>query len=332
MPHSSGGGSHSGGSSGSSGGSSFGSSSSSSSSSYHTSTTYFSGAYKYVKYHDGKADCVYSENPNLNSKGPGPIKYLILLIYIPFIVSGLGIMGQSASMPRRINTYYAEPVTVKDDIDVINDEDALKETLYEFYAKTGVPVTIMTKDNEEWKPHYNALEYYAYDLYVNTYKDEDHWLIVYSSDGSVFNDWYFEGMQGDNTDKVLTKEITGKFNANLYKYLLNRNYSVDNAFIKAFGDIYPDLMKFKINKGSLGFCIVWFGFIGGHMCLMLRGLSRKNIYEDYVKIPEGPKEQSKDSLELRCEYCNGIYYKGTVTSCPHCGAPVAESNKKSSVS
>ncbi len=56
-------------------------------------------------------------------------------------------------MPRRINTYYAEPVTVKDDIDVINDEDALKETLYEFYAKTGIPVTIMTKDNEESTTH-----------------------------------------------------------------------------------------------------------------------------------------------------------------------------------
>ena len=44
-------------------------------------------------------------------------------------------------------------------------------------------------------------------------------------------------------------------------------------------------------------------------------------YKDYVLCPlDGVKDVHKQ--EVKCDYCGGIYYKGTVLNCPHCGASV----------
>ena len=75
--------------------------------------------------------------------------------------------------------------------------------------------------------NYNNLEEYAYSAYVNRFQDEKHWLIVYEELGDVSSlpedmyrypssdepEWQFWGMQGDDTDPILTAEVTEKFNA-----------------------------------------------------------------------------------------------------------------------
>ena len=325
MPHSSGGGSHSGGSSSgssfSSGGGSHSGGSYSSGPSYITKKTAFDGSYRYVRYHDGKADCVYSTNPNLNIMDSG-FRYLILLIYVPFIAVAFLSFKSSVHIPHKISTPYAENVAIYDDADVIDDEKQVRTELRRFYKQTGIPVVIYTTDNR-WKAYYNNLTNYAYDIYVNQFEDEDHWLLVYTTDKNPeFEDWYWEGMQGDNTDNILSSSSVQEFNKNLHEYLLDNKCPVDKAFIQAFSELNSHIMDITINWPQIGISLVITIFLCGHMLAMFWGISgSKRKYKKYIKCPVRVDKET-ESIEIECEYCGGIYYKGTVTSCPHCGAPL----------
>lgn len=320
MPHSSGGGSHSSGSHSGGGSSSSSSSSGGSSIRYHTSSTYFPGARRYVRYKKGQPEYIYSDDIHLNEK-PSPLRFLLLIIYVPFIIAVISMFLGSINIPHQITEKYPNPVTIEDNLDVFNENTALADALYQFYKTTGIPVTIITENND-WMEHYDALDVYAYDLYVDRYIDEDHWVIVYTTDfDETFEDWHFEGMQGYNTDSILTTSVTDKFNVNLTRYLMNSGYSKAEAFTQAFKDITPGIMTVAINKSQLGFALVFCVFVTVHMTMMIRGLSNRK-YKNYVKCPDDNIADPHER-EARCEYCGGIYYIGTVTSCPHCGAPLS---------
>ena len=117
-----------------------------------------------------------------------------------------------------------------------NEKADLLKSCDNFRDKTGIPVEIyldkhgVISDNEE----YFTLQNFAYDEYVKTFKDERHWLIAYAvSNGERFSpDWQFEGMQGDDTDSVLTESLADKFNNELNTNLEN-GLSVSDSFIKA---------------------------------------------------------------------------------------------------
>ena len=95
---------------------------------------------------------------------------------------------------------------------------------------------------------YKDLEKYAYDLYVNTYDDEYHWVIIYSEPKNAdpnFNDWYFEGMQGDFTDPILSTSVTRKFNKTVYD-----NYQNAFAAVPLLVSFIPMIMDTGGNCGS----------------------------------------------------------------------------------
>lgn len=122
-----------------------------------------------------------------------------------------------------------------------------------FYNRTGISPAVITVENSDWQGYYSDLENYAYDLYVNHFADESHWLIVYStpdgySSSDGFEDWYWEGMQGNDTDDVLTKSVTNSFNDELQKNLTARTrYTVSSAISTSFDDLTPTVMKSKVN-------------------------------------------------------------------------------------
>ena len=110
--------------------------------------------------------------------------------------------------------------------------------LVSFREKTGITPALTTTSwvtSMFWPA---SLEDYAYSDYVTKFKDEKHWLIVYQSKDN------FEGMQGDETDNILTKEVTKKFNYAFHDYLVKDN-TLTESLVKAFDDITPKIMDFS---------------------------------------------------------------------------------------
>lgn len=221
--------------------------------------------------------------------------------------------------PKPLETNYNTASVIKDaahllDLDEIDD---LYMTFNEFRYKTGITPAFVTVNHELWQEHYSSLEKYAYDLYVNNFEDERHWLIVYSEPENVaegeFNDWSWEGMQGNDTDDILTPAMTKTFNETLYKYLLARSrYTVGQAANMALEEIIPLLMQTQFFWPVLIFSVVITGFAFMHMVLML------DLFSKY----RGAKPCDEIVVGRNCEYCGSLYYPGTVSKCPNCGAPL----------
>ena len=83
-------------------------------------------------------------------------------------------------------------------------------------------------------------------MYVTEFDDEEHWLVVYSEPTSPdpdFNDWYWEGMQGDDTDNIITVDVADDFKDLMQKYLTaNSRYDVSSAIAAAFDETTPNVM------------------------------------------------------------------------------------------
>lgn len=328
MPHSSGGGSHSGGGGGghSSGG---GSSSGGGGSSYiGVRSTPYAGASRYVRYNsDHTLDYVYSDvNPTYQSIGYWIAVVFLVFVYSIFFGAGFWMLKDVIVTPTKMNVN--DTCRIIDNAKILgeSDEMLLEGSLNLFQDKTGIPVYFLTEPNDVWNSRYNTLTDFAFDWYVNNISDERHWLIVYTTDNNLeFEDWHFEGMQGDETDPIINHNITTQFNKEVQKNLLDRkDYSVSMAFSKAFDDLQPNLMKMTVIKEDLKMPIIWLGFTSIHCFIMVSGFVRsgksnkKMSYVEsrkYVKCPEHFEEKL-------CDYCGTPYVLGTIRKCPSCGAPL----------
>ena len=330
MPHSSGGGSHGGG--GHSGGShssssSWGGSSRGGAPNRRISKTYFPHARTFVCYNHGRTNYIYSnfdapEKPKETKKTIKQISVCLaaglVLILIWMIVC--------AVPAAKITAKYNTNIVIEDTANVLDDDGSLYDTLSAFYEETGITPAVITVHNEDWNQYYMNLESYAYNLYVNHFPDEYHWLIVYSeptTPDSKFNDWYWEGMQGDNTDRILTEDVVNNFNRKLQKYLTaDSQYNVSNAIKQAFNDTTPTIRQFKIisAKNSTPILLVIMSLIGLAMLwIQYAVITFQEKDKKYIEITKVPKEEIQ---EENCEYCGGLYIKGQHLTCPHCGAVI----------
>lgn len=315
MPHSSGGGSHGGGSHGGSHSSSHGGSGGSS---RRVKNTYFPGASRYVYYKNSKPMYVYA-NYDITEKR-SKLRYLMLIFYIPFIAIIVSMIASSFHHPQKMRMDYDTDIVIEDRIGVIDDEDGLNDSLRAFQDATGITPAVITVYNEDWYSNYSSLENYAFDLYVNAFTDEKHWLIVYSQpkeiDGDFVN-WYWEGMQGDDTDPIITEEAAAKFNDMLQRKLLTVGKSnVGDAIGECFVSASRSIMEPYMVWSSLFMGLGVGAFIVFHMFFMVFYTpNNKKEYREATKCPEYVQEET-------CEYCDGVYVVGTCLSCPHCGAPV----------
>ena len=289
MPHSSGGGSHSG---GSHSGSGFSSSSSSSggSSAKHIKHTSFPGARRYVYYENYRPVYVYADYDI--RKGTASGKFFSILGSAVSLLFGIMLLAMCYDKPQKMDTSPSYSCEIVDCAGVIDDADMVQSAIDDFY-----------------------------DLYVNHFADESHWLIVYStpdgySSSDGFEDWYWEGMQGNDTDDVLTESVTNSFNDELQKNLTARTrYTVSSAISTSFDDLTPTVMKSKVNWTMLFTSIAILAFVCLHACLMI-GINPKA--RKYAKA----KPCSDAAQEKACEYCGYTYVVDTCTECPHCGAPI----------
>ena len=326
MPHSSGGGSHGGGSHGGSSHSSYGGGGSSVPA-RHVSHNKFKGASTYVYYSHNKPHFVYADYDVSGQSGKGSIVGGLIALSLALLFLFLSIFYQVT--PEKLNTRYrGEKYGVIDNIGIFDGNVGLESSLKAFYDKTGVAPYVITVNNEDWKNRYRTLENYAYDLYVNKFDDESHWLIVYSeprvTEGD-FVDWYWEGMQGDDTDEIIRVDIADRFNYILQKNLTkNSKYTVEEAIKLAFDDVSTYIMDpYSDDESTSSFLFMSIvAFIFTYSCLRegLRNVRYKKAVRCTGKL-----------VQQTCAYCGGIYIVGTCTTCPHCGAPLTISNGASQV-
>lgn len=336
MPHSSGGGSHGGGSHGGSHGGGGGGGGSSSA----TRSSYFLGArHRYVYYRRGRpyyAYSVYDENDFKKSLKGQTIGSIISFIFlIPFVLVPLSIFS-AILPPKPLEMNYAKTeIVIEDTIDVIDNEKELYATLEAFQDKTGITPYIYTIPNSEWLEHHSSLEDYAYEYYVNQFKDESHWLLVYAQDGpdeGGYVDWFWEGMQGNDTDKILTEKITGAFNEELHKNFLIKDVSVGEAFVNAFDNINPKLMKSSGAGSAILFILVWYAFIGIFIFTIISGMIKNKHLKNAQEVDMATSSYEAKQMETRCTSCGGSYVPTVYTRvCPHCGANVPAFQKKEPV-
>lgn len=328
MPHSSGGGSHRSGTHHSSGHSSHSSGGHHSSGGYTTRTSLmriqsapFLGARRYVRYTNHQAEYIYSDKNLLH---PWRAKYLWLIIIVPIIAFIIfGLFNTIFPRPKKVKVDYTPSVMIEDTCNLIDDGDevALQSIMDTFFDETGISVCVLTTNNEKWETYYPLMRY-AYDEYVNRFPDEKHWLLIYSEPELVdenFSDWYFEGMQGDDTDKVITEQIVFDFTERLNRNLTDRShFTVGSAFQAALEDCLIQVKTVTVKTSNIVILLYLLGVMLFITFFVILRDPEKKKYKDF--IPCGRSEELVQ--EDTCDYCGGIYIIGTVLSCPHCNAPL----------
>lgn len=243
MPHSSGGGSsgggfHSGGSSGSSN---------------HISTHYYPGARRYRRfYSDGRPDeYVYA------SSKPGKTSLTVVIVVALFglICIGLGGFGVFSTRPRFIVPKYSDDPAIHDVAGVLDNKEELLELMKKYNMTTGICPVIYTTFDEEWNRDYEKLQKFTYDKYVSNFKDEQHFVIVYSipAKSAVFNpgglvtskEFKWEACQGDETDNLITEKVFRKFGTTIQKDL-EAGKGPGRSFVSGFKYALSDAEK-KLN-------------------------------------------------------------------------------------
>ena len=234
MPHSSGGGSHGGGSHGGHHGGYHGSSDNRDNST-RTSSRPFRNSRRYTYSHRGMQRYFYAGTDF--KPGFQVSKFLTL---IPLILIGAFLLYRA--IPH-IPSYSDHNIVIKDEANVISNEDRIISELKAFQTKTGITPSVITIYNEEWMENSYSLENYAYNRYLSEFDDEMHWLIMYSQPNVKLAKreyWYWEGMQGDKTDSVLTVSAANSFN-NTFQSYLSDNESFDDALTKSFAKLTNEI-------------------------------------------------------------------------------------------
>lgn len=324
MPHSSGGGSSSGGSH------------SGSSSRHHERkilpmlvNNATQGYTRYAFYRKGRISYRYvKDRPNGLDWGA----ILSFALFLAMTLVGI-FVSFSLIVPPNPDTYDSR-IVIEDQLDVLtSDEEAdLEEAFEAFRDKTGIACALITEPTSAWENQYSSLETYAYDLYLSRWSDENHWLFVYTASeepDARSNTWNWEGMQGNDTDSVLTTSVTRDFNRTLQSALEQDEDAVGTAFLTAITETTQGI------KAS-GYHIDWLMLIGcsigsvilAVMLVMELRLERKDqrkeaaeineLHSTGIPVPENAQEDT-------CEYCGGTYIHGQHKNCPHCNAPIQNS-------
>jgi hypothetical protein len=301
MPHSSGGGSHGGGSHGGSHGGSSGP---------RTSSRYFAGSRRYRKHNlnTGIDEYVYaSSKPQKAGKSS-----IIFLSVFSAIFLGMTSIVALQNVPHKLKAKYMDVPTVYDSIDVIEDDVSLVRTLNKYQDLTGICTVIYTTYDEDWNEYYEDLEAYTFHKYTAFYKDEAHFVIVYSipvnervlidEDPDYIPDYSWEAVQGDDTDPIITETFFKRF-ADIVQDGLEDGDNPGEAFNNAFkyanknaeSKLKPGSVSWALSvAGSLAPLLLVAGFLGLFLFLSIKQY-RKDKYIEYEEVPfDGSEGQVQD--------------------------------------
>lgn len=300
----------------------------------------FEGSRRYVRYNDGVPEYIYANvNPASYRGGMGDA-FLRGILKMFSWFNGILLVIMIAAViyaffgVAKINAHYDNTIVITDTAGVFGSTEELEISMAKFYEISGVTPAVVTVNNETWQGYYDSLKNYAYDIYVNTFYDEYHWLLVYSQPKNPdpnFNDWYFECMQGDNISRIITNSLSEKFIDCLQRGFTQHSVSPEEAITSAFilaGDEAYDLIN-PPDYGLLYIAIlVPFVLLFAVPVLLLKRMDKKQAkkYGGYTLSDSSPAPQPAPAAAPRqrnCEYCGSVYFVGQDKTCPQCGAPIS---------
>ena len=315
MPHSSGGG-HS------SHGSHSGSRSGKSSVRY--GNKYYRGANRYVYYRNGVPQYYFSDRPyTAKTARNAKIKeifwnFICAIFGVIYAVSGF------SSFPHKAALDYDTEIIISDSAQLLSESETneMKAAFLAFQDKTGVTPAFFTIIDTELDKQGKDLYDYSYRLYVSTFDDEKHWLVVYCIDDEG-EYWAWEGVIGDDCDSIISSDLENDFTKKLQSNLESDSGKLSASVINAFETIGRKTGKIPLSQ------IFWFVFgilIGGFFVFeavkKIISMKTKGTEEDpRINSVQCPVAEAVPET-AKCQYCGGEFVVGLHTACPHCGAPI----------
>ena len=318
MPHSSGGGRSHGGSHRSS------RSSKNSAANMRFGRSYYPGANRYVYYRAGMPQYYFSDRPyTLQNARSEKIKQFFTSIISIILAAIFGFSGYR-SLPQKVKMDYNTEILISDTARLLSDteEAEMNEAFLSFQNKTGVTPAFFTINIKELKTKGGDLQDYVYKLYVDTFNDEKHWLVVYCVD-NVEKNWSWEGMIGDNCGSMITTDLENEFTRQLQSNLMDNSKSLSASVIDAFNQIGQKAGKISGNKIPT----LIFLFAGGGLLLFtavkkIIGTTKQKPEDDpRINATQCPVAETEPET-IKCDYCGNEFVAKLHTTCPHCGAPL----------
>lgn len=331
MPHSSGGGSSHGGSHGSS-------RSRSKPADMRFGRRYYPGAKRFRYFRNGTEEYYYSERPyTLKDAKKAKTKSFfsgLLSAIMGIFFAFAGLLG----IPHKVKTNYDTEILIRDTAQVLStaEEMEMSDAFSAFLDKTGVMPAFYTINPAEKQG--KSLESYAYDLYVNTFDDEKHWLVVYCGNAGS---WEWEGMIGDDCGSMIKEDLENELTKRLQRNLENDPQHVAAGVIDAFNTVRANAGKFSF-KGLDGYALT---LLFGALCLYaaVKKFSgalktdpaadpriNSELWPETKSTPEPepkPADEPQPAPEsashpqiIKCDHCGAEFNPGDRTDCPYCGA------------
>ena len=285
---------------------------------------YYRGSNRYVYYRNGVPQYYYSDRPfTLRAaiwEKISKIFWNIVSVIMGVLVAFSGIK----SVPHKVKTDYNTEIVINDSAQLLSETETaeMNTGFLAFQEKTGVTPAFFTIFDTDLEKQGGKLHEIAYRLYVNTFDDEKHWLVVYCLDDAG-EYWSWEGMIGDDCESIISTDLENEFTKKLQNNLENNPRMISASVINAFETIGSKSGKIPIGK------IFWlvFAIAGGayfvYMAVrsMISLINRKAAEDPRINSEQCPTAETEPET-AKCQYCGGEFVAGLHTACPHCGAPI----------
>ena len=277
-------------------------------------TQWFAGSRLYLKRNaDGYYEYVYA---NMMPRKAGLAPVVVLTILFSFLFPMLGRTAYELA-PHKLDAVYSGVPAVNDDIDVIDNDEALNKALSEYQQETGICPVIYTVYKEDYT---GSLKDYTYNKYVGTFADEQHFVIVYAvskEDAALLKDkkitvpnYEWEAVQGDETAVIISGKVFKGF-GNIVQTELEEGSDPGIAFSEAFryaqGQTDSAIATGAITTFAPMVLAALF-FIGMLVIFVVRYWKDKDVY--YVEAPAG-----SDPRKMSGGYSGDVTFK-TQTAVP----------------
>ena len=293
---------------------------------------YYPGSRRYRFFRNGTEEYYYSDRPYTLAEAK---KEKTRSFFSSFFSAVMGIIFTVMGLfgvPHKIKTDYNTDILIRDSAELLSlaEETDMTDAFRAFLGKTGVTPAFYTITEEEKQGR--TLKSYAYSLYVNTFDDEKHWLIVYCG-GVDRTVWEWEGMIGDDCGSIITTDLENELTERLQRNLKNDPDHISAAVIDAFNTVGGKAgnISFK-SLGGFGFTLLL-----GLLCLyaavkkFLRTLKTDPAADPRIGselCPEsGPESEPKPKPEperrtIKCGHCGAEFDPDGLSACPYCGTPL----------
>lgn len=203
--------------------------------------SYMPGYTPYVYYdrNTKRSDLIYTnksiEKLNKEAKKNKRTKMIgIPILVVLMIVSMLKLISLSMETRIKLTGTSESDIAIEDELGIFSyqDKEEIESSLINFYNKTGIPIVFVTDTNDSWIDRTDSLEQWAYSMYLNRFDDEKYYLIVYTRgepDKEGYDDWYFEGMIGDDTESAFWSSEYDAFTENCSSAFTDRGQTTPKS-------------------------------------------------------------------------------------------------------